>query len=63
MSEDRPDPVEGFRWFRVSELRMVMTNHQIRRFYMDHPDRPRDRVIQRQRWVAVPEELAVKVEQ
>lgn len=49
-----PEPVLGYEWFLARDLRgsRGLTPPQIRRLYM--LDRPRDQVIDRERWVAVP---------
>lgn len=51
-----PEPIEGYEWVRAKDLRDRLTAVQIRGLY-SRILRPRDRVLDRERWVAVPDDL------
>lgn len=50
-----PEPIEGYEWVRARDLRDRLTNQQVRGLYLREDHRPRDRVIDGERWVALPE--------
>lgn len=51
-----PEPIEGYEWMPVEDARDRVTPQQMRALYSTYYNRPRDRVIEGKRWVAIPVE-------